>query len=178
MRLFRGRFSSPGFRLTALASALLVALSFVSNPWTQLVRIGQGPSRGAAVLGTVVMAAALLDRWRPMRLFVRYSCWAMALAFVAAAAFGARPAGGFVLVAAGCLMVSAILASKPVRRWFAEPRDDWGGAEEEGALAPAAPPMLPLEKVEPGIPGVQRDVADPGSGVREARSKRSPEERK
>ncbi len=151
MNLLRGRWASPGFGLTALAAGLIVALSLVSNPWTQLVRIGQGPSRGVALLGTLVVAAALLDRWRPMRFLARYGCWAATLSYTLAAAFGARPTGGFLAVAAAYLVPSALLASKPVRSWFARPRNAWDSVEDEEEPSAEAT-MLPREKVEPELP--------------------------
>ncbi len=171
MRLFRGGRSSSGFRLTALAAALLVVVGVASALPGALPFGAHRPPLYAALVGALVGAVALLDRWRPMRFVVRISSLFTAIGYAISAASGKAPLfHGAVALALAAIFF--ILGSRPVTRWFRQSPNEWGDAEEP---EPDDPRMLPREKVEPDFTGLQRAA---GSTVREARSKRSPEERK
>ncbi len=147
---FSRRFPATGFQLTAIAAALVVLLALFGNPSGGLVHFGShraGPI--ATIVGALVMAAALLDRWRPMRWLVRVTTFFAGLTYAGLALGGFRPRLGYVTGAVLCGTITTILGSRKVRRWFNTPPNEWGSAAEE-ALA-AAPPatMLPLGKVEP-----------------------------
>ncbi len=175
MRLFR-RSPSRGFELTALAAGLLVLVSALSNPLSQLFRIGSAPSHGVALLGAVVMAAALLDRWRPMRFVVRLTALGAAVGWIAGGLYGQIPPAGAALVGGAWAGIFVILGLRPVREWFSRPRSEWG---MEATPEPAMQlPPLPAEKVEAAVPDLRAQRAPAGSTVRDERSKRSPDERK
>ncbi len=172
MRWLR-RFRPSGFQLTAIAAVLVVVMAVFGNPWGGLVHFGShraGPI--ATVVGALVMAAALLDRWRPMRWLVRVTTFFAGLTYAGLAVAGFRPRLAFITVAVLCGTITAILGSRKVRRWFNTPPNEWGSAAEE-----MAPILLPRETLEASVarPMAQRETA--GSELRDARSNRSPEER-
>ncbi len=175
MRLF-SRFSA--FRLTAIAAGLVLVMALFGNPWGGLVHLGShraGPI--ATVVGALVMAGALLDRWRPMRWLVRVTTFFAALTYAGLALAGYRPTLGYATGAVLCGTITAILGSRKVRRWFNTPRNEWGSAAEEALAAAGPATLLPPETLEGALARApQREAA--GSELRDARSKRSPEERK
>lgn len=172
----RRRGAASGFHLTAIAAGLVVLVGLVSAISGDASPFGShraGPI--ATVVGTLVAAGALLDRWRPMRWLARVTSAIAAVGYTFAAVMGEGTPWREGLMAATLVTVVTILGLARVRRWFSRTPNEWGDDEEpEGAPSP----MLPVEKVEPGIPGVQRGGGDSVSAEREARSNRSPEERK
>lgn len=160
MRLF-DRSASAGFRWTAVAAGLLVLISALSSPLSQLFRVGHGHSHGIALVGSLVMAAALLDRWRPMRVLVRLTALGAAVGWIAGAFYGRFLPAGSIVVGGTWAAIFVILGLGPVREWFSRPKNEWG-IDMPPELA-ADPPMLPREKVEVTTP---ERAADPGSAAR------------
>ncbi len=176
MRLFH-RSAPTGFQWTAIAAGLLVLVSVLSNPLSQLFRIGRGSSHGVALVGALVMAAALLDRWRPMRVVVRLTALGAAVGWIVGAVYGRFfPVGG-VLVGGAWATIFVILGLRPVRDWFRRPKNEWGSEGEEALAAMPAGAMLPPETLDDRAGAApQREVA--GSELRAARSNRAPGESK
>ncbi len=150
MGLFRSRLS--GFQLTAIAAVLVVVTAVFGNPWGGLVHFGShraGPI--ATIVGALVMAGALLDRWRPMRWLVRVTTFFAALTYAGLALAGFRPTLGYAAGALLCGTITTILGSRKVRRWFNTPPNAWGSAAEEALAVPPPAAMLPPEKVDGGL---------------------------
>ncbi len=160
MHLF-DRWSARGFKWTAVAAGLLVLISALSNPLGQLFRVGRGHSHGIALVGSLVMAAALLDRWRPMRVVVRLTALGAAVGWLAGGLYGRFLPAGSILVGGTWAAIFVILGLRPVREWFSRPKNEWGIDMPPELVA--EPPMLPMEKVEVTTP---ERAADPGSTAR------------
>ncbi len=170
MRLFRR--SSSGFWGTAGAAAILVIMGVLATPWAGLFHMGR-PGGLATVVSTLVIAAGLLRRWRPMRTLVLAASGINVVASTAVGLLAGQP--GPLIMAAGSAASLLILLSPSVKEYFEEP------PSQEDTPAPplvaAVPATLPPEKVEAAA-GLAPQRAPAESGVRVARSNRSPEERK
>ncbi len=161
MQLLR-RSRSAGFRWTAIAAALVVVVGIVANPWVGHIRFGHhhGASTLPTIVGSLVMAGALLDRWRPMRWLVRLTTGFGALTYGGLAVAGYRPTLAYAATAAACAAIYVILGSAPVRRWFRMPSSEWGSGAEEMPIPPE-PTMLPPEKLDGVWAARTRPEADP-----------------
>ena len=157
MRFPSRRILTSGSFLTALAAGLVAFIGVLPNLWPELFGVGpHGRAPGQAkLLAYLVMPAALLTRWRPMRWVVMFSLIPLA-AFAILGSKGLYANPGWAMTGWAAAIALAILASPPVGRYFRKPRSEWGDDEEpEGAPSP----MLPAEKVGPGIAAVSGTTA-------------------
>lgn len=153
-----------GFYGTAAVAGVLATMGVLATPWAGLFHMGW-PGGLATVVGTLMIAAGLLRRWRPMRTLVLAASGINVIASTAVGLLAGQP--GPLIMAAGSAANLLILMSRPVRRYF-----DATSAAVADAPPPspagAEPVLLPMERAEPGVGGAVRSPA----GVRA-----TPEER-
>ena len=131
--------------LTAVAAGLILLIGILASPWVELFQLGgpHGPP-AAALVGYVVIAAALLDRWRPMRWATMIGGALSTPVLAGIALVKHQPAA--LLAAALCGTVSMVLGSMPVHRWFHAKRSVWGD-DTQSELETAERTALPMEDV-------------------------------
>ncbi len=170
MRFLRGR--PGGFYGTAAVAGVLATMGVLATPWAGLFHMGW-PGGLATVAATLVIAAGLLRRWRPLRAVVLTASGISVVTATAVGLLSGQP--GPLIMAAGSAANLLILLSPPVKEYFEEPL-----TREDTPVPPqmaAEPAALPPEKVETAVgPASQRAPAE--SCDRVARSNRSPAERK
>lgn len=152
MRLFR-RWAGDrkGFFWTAVAAGLVAVMGIVPNLWPHLFGIGphgRAPGQGQ-LLAYLIMAVALLDRWRPVRWFLLVSLPAtIAFTYLMGRPMPQRGIG-WAIVDVAAMGAFAILLSPPVGRYFRKKRSAWGDADEAdaGRVAADRPELLPQGRI-------------------------------